>query len=140
MRAGVLRSLVWLQWGGALTKKASLQFASPKPATVEGRVLELAARIHEMESRLITLEGDAASGRLVSTETTRRLDSVSREMRQLSAAVERLVDDAVPAKLLAERAAKSAEASAQGIQRILERLETLCHSGSETTLTDLGGS
>jgi hypothetical protein len=60
-------------------------------------------------------------------------------MRQLSAAVERLVDDAVPAKLLAERAAKSAEASAIGIQRILERLETLCVSGSETTLTDLGG-
>lgn len=120
-------------------RKAPLQFASPKPATAEGRLLELSARIHEMESRLVALEGDAASGRLVSTETTRRLDSVSREMRQLSAAVERLVDDAVPAKLLAERAAKSAEASAIGIQRILERLETLCVSGSETTLTDLGG-
>lgn len=138
MRAGSLRSLVRLKRSGAL-RKAPLQFASPKPATAEGRLLELSARIHEMESRLVALEGDAASGRLVSTETTRRLDSVSREMRQLSAAVERLVDDAVPAKLLAERAAKSAEASAIGIQRILERLETLCVSGSETTLTDLGG-
>lgn len=120
-----------------MTKKAPLHLANPE--TLDGRLLEVAARVHEMESRLVALEGDAASGRLVSTETTRRLDAVSREMRQLSAAVERLVDDAVPAKLLAERAAKSAEASAIGIQRILERLETLCVSGSETTLTDLGG-
>ena len=120
-------------------KKDPPHFFPTKKRTCEECVLEFSARIHEMESRLVALEGDAASGRLISTETTRRLDSVSREMRQLSAAVERLVDDAVPAKLLAERAAKSAEASAQGIKQILERLEAMCCS-SETTITDLGGA
>lgn len=118
-------------------KRAAPTFA-PRglPNALETCVAELCARMTDVEARVSRLEVEAKSDRAFLSEATRRLDVFAKEMHQLSGAVGRLVDDAIPAKMLAERAARSAEENSRGIARILERLDDL-HASAETTLTDM---